>query len=504
MRRVTHPRSACRSGADVRRAWVSAPVFVVLALGFRPALGAGDPAAAERQYRVARRLVAEGSAEAAAALRRVTEIDPTGPLADDALVEQALLERPARWPEDLGGIAEAPVRRALDLLQRVQREMPNADRSAEARYLRALLLLEPLPLYDASKARVDLAAVAASGSASTWAGAARYSAAWLAEQSGSTARAADAYGRLLVDAPGSEAASRARVAAARIALRAGDPGRAAALAQSAVDAGAAPRLGSESLRALALAALGDPRTIGAGPADRTPTGTRNLSGFAPTALGVLVGDARSSSIQSLGSAGSGAHWTLDALQAIAVDALGRMYAAAGDRLYRLAADGTASPLASQGDFTPVTGLAADAAGRLWVLDRKRERIGRVDPGAKVPVTAWTRPGARLLGLTWDGSRVVTVDAKERLLLHAEIGGGLETAALGAVQKPATFATDAAGQVVVLDERDDSMHLLRADGTERAKLDMKALGLVRAEALAVQPDGSISVFDASDGAWVRLR
>ena len=45
-----------------------------------------DPDAAERQFRLARRLVAEGSPEAAPALDRVLELDPRGALADDALV----------------------------------------------------------------------------------------------------------------------------------------------------------------------------------------------------------------------------------------------------------------------------------------------------------------------------------------------------------------------------------------------------------------------------------
>ena len=37
-----------------------------------------DPAAAEREYRIARRLAADGSGEAAAALARVVALDPTG------------------------------------------------------------------------------------------------------------------------------------------------------------------------------------------------------------------------------------------------------------------------------------------------------------------------------------------------------------------------------------------------------------------------------------------
>jgi len=58
---------------------IVAVVLVLLLASVSPAQ-AGDSAEAERQYRIARRLAAEGSPEAAAALRRVIEIDPDGPL----------------------------------------------------------------------------------------------------------------------------------------------------------------------------------------------------------------------------------------------------------------------------------------------------------------------------------------------------------------------------------------------------------------------------------------
>jgi len=451
---------------------------------------------------VARRLVAEGSAEAGAALRKVVELDPVGPLADDAWVELALLERPAGWPEDLGRIGEPAAQRAAEILGRVAAELATGDRAAEARYYRALLLLEPLPIHDASRARVDLLAVAAPGSPVSWAHRARYAAAWLLEQSGTLGRAADAYGRLLVDAPASEASSRARVAAARVALRVGDPGRAAALAQRAIDDRAPAVLGAEALRELALRAFAGPAETGASPLARTATGVRGLAGFAALAGGVLLGDARASSVQRLGAAGGEGRWSLGELEAVAVDPLGRIYAAAGDRLYRLLDDGTARPIANQGDFAPLTALAADATGRLWVLDRKRERIGRIDPSASAPTTAWTRPGARLIGLAWDGKRVVTLDARERLLLTAELGGALVAAALGSVQRPTAFAVDGTGGLAVLDERDDALHLLGPDGTERGRIDCKTLGVLKPQAIAFEPDGTIALFDGSDGSWVR--
>jgi hypothetical protein len=479
--------------------------LLALALGTLVATQAhavGDPAAAERQYRAARRLIAEGSTEAGAALRKVVELDPQGAWADDAWIDLALLERPPRWPEDLGEIGDPAAERAIDLLGRVLSD-PQADRAPEARYYRALLRLEPLTVHDVASARADLLAVAAPGSPPVWAHSARYVAAWLLEQSGALGRAADAYGRLLVDAPESEPASRARVGAARVALHGGDAGRAAALAQRAIDDRAAPELGAEALRELALRRLLAPGPDTAA-ITRTATGVRSLAGFAALPVGVVVGDARTSTIVRLGGAARGpSRSDLAELQAIAVDPLGRIYAAAGDRIYRLGPDGSARPIAHQGDFAPVTALAADGVGRVWVIDRKRERIGRIDPSAAAPVPAWSRPGSRLVGVAWDGSRVVTVDARERLLLTAAVDGSLEPAALGTVQKPTAFAVDGAGAVAVLDERDDALHVLTSEGEERARIDCKTLGIVKPQAVGFEADGTIALFDGADGAWVRV-
>ena len=101
---------------------------------FAPHTGAAaDAAGAERQYRVARRLAAEGSPDAAAALQKVIELDPEGRLADDALLEQALLEPLPRWPEGLGRIDADAARRALGLIDRLLTQVPRGDRVPEAR-----------------------------------------------------------------------------------------------------------------------------------------------------------------------------------------------------------------------------------------------------------------------------------------------------------------------------------------------------------------------------------
>jgi len=83
-----------------------------------------DEAAAARQFRIARRLAAERSPQAAAALRKVVELAPEGPLADDALVEEANLLQIPDWPSDLGVLEEDVLKQALEILARVTAGYP--------------------------------------------------------------------------------------------------------------------------------------------------------------------------------------------------------------------------------------------------------------------------------------------------------------------------------------------------------------------------------------------
>jgi len=145
---------------------------------------ARDPEGAARQYRVARRLVAEGSPDAAASLARVYEMDPKGALADDALVEQALLLPVATWPGELGRISAPEKERAVALLDKVTDGLPGGDRANEAKVLRDLLRLEPLPGHDPARARLDLLAVASGATDERWRAGARFGTAWIDERTG--------------------------------------------------------------------------------------------------------------------------------------------------------------------------------------------------------------------------------------------------------------------------------------------------------------------------------
>jgi len=78
--------------------------LVVAALAFGSARAVeepSDPVAAEKQYRLAQRLGADRSRDAAAAFEKVVALAPDGPLADDALVELACLSGSPDWPEDV-------------------------------------------------------------------------------------------------------------------------------------------------------------------------------------------------------------------------------------------------------------------------------------------------------------------------------------------------------------------------------------------------------------------
>ena len=153
---------------------VALVVACTLALAALSGDARADRRAAENQYRVARRLAAQRSPEAGAALRRVVELDPKGPLADDALLDLADLEGVPLVPEQLGRVSLAAARRALAVLEELLRDHDSADRATEARIRRALLMLEPLPIRNATEARVDLLGVATAGSGDDLSPLARY------------------------------------------------------------------------------------------------------------------------------------------------------------------------------------------------------------------------------------------------------------------------------------------------------------------------------------------
>jgi len=471
-------------------------------------LQAADPAAAERQYRIARRLIAEGSAEAKAALEKVIELDPAGELADDATVERALLLGAPRWPEELGRIEIFKAQEALELVGWVARELSGSDRALQARYLRALLLLEPLPFHDASDARLGLITVATARDEMEWTRAARYATGWLAEQQGKEDRAEAAYQRLVIDAPGSEAAARAMLGISRLMLGRGRFGEAADLLQQAIDGEAPVDTGAAAMRELAVRSLLG-RIPGAGggvAAGSTGTSVRSPACVAATPDGgLLLGDQKNDEVRLLDLGGGiRLRWSLEDIQAVAVSSTGRAFAAAGDSIYRLDVNNKPLRIASQGELGPASALAVDGVGRLWLLDRRGERIGRLEPGGPAPiVVAAADSGGRLAALAWDGRRIISVDPRARVLVEIGPEGARRVLAASGMQKPIDVAVNAAGGIAVLDSRADTILFFDAQGSRLGSLPWSAAGISKAVAVLFAPDGALLLVDGSDAVYVRV-
>jgi tetratricopeptide (TPR) repeat protein len=488
-----------RSG-PVRSA--SAAALLVAGMGSAWAQGlARDPAAAEREYRIARRLGAEGSAEAAAALARVVALDPVGPWADDALVDQAMLEGLPSWPDSMGTVPEEALRRAAPLLERVASALPASDRALEARYRAALLKLEPVVGRDLAKARAELLALAAAGEDTRWSRAARYALGWLDEQEGAHERAYGAYLRLLVDHPASEASALAARGAGRVALRRGAFGPAAALLQEALDATGSPEPDVAALRDCAVRNLRRAAFEAARWSSATPTkwNAGVKSALAAVALpdgDVLVADRRAGAIVRFDRSGREAgRIALDELEALAVDPLGRAWVAAGERIYVLRGDQPV-PVASQGAFAPAGSLAVDAAGRIYLTDRRGDRVGRVVPGAGSPELLRERRGAAISALAWSTGRLLALEERTGRVLDVRPDGtDVPVGTLAAAATPA-FSIDAAGQIAVLDTRAGAIVLLGTDGQPRDRIALDGAGIGRVVALAFGPDGSLDVVDGA--------
>jgi len=487
---------------------VASAIAIALLATIAPAVPAGDGAAAERQYRIARRLATESPSDALRAFEQVLKLDPEGPLADDALIEQALLVGLPRWPEQLGGLDAAACRKALALLDRVMTDFPQADRAAEARYYRALLRLEPLPTFDPSKSRVDLITAATEPQDSTWKRSARYAGAWFAANTGRSARAESAYGRLLVDAPASEVATRAAVGLAVLRLRSGEFAEATRLLDDAVRHEAAAELHAPALRELAvrLALTGDPAL--SQPRATTvvgSTGIKMLAALAATPDGLLVADSRTGSILQFARDGrSVATWTLPGVVALAVDGTGRMYAATAERIYRVQSGRSPTPLATVGEYGPPSSLAVEPTGRIWLLDRRGETIATVAPGRTAPVARWNSNGRRLSALTWDGTSLLAIDSKGRDVVRLDDQDGVRAAGVPGLQRPLDLAVDMAGRIAVLDGKDATIHLHAPGSDDWVLIPCKTAGIVRPAAIGFADDGALQVFDESSGGWIRLQ
>ncbi len=482
-------------------------LFLAVAAGVSGAAAAetGAPEAARDALRLARRLAAENAVGADEAFARVVSIDPAGPLADDALVERALLRGLALWPDDLGRVGAPAWGEARGWLAGAA-SIPGADRAVEARFLLALGRLEPLPGREADAARRSLLAIASEDGRGPWGPRARYALAWLDRAEGADERARRGWTRVVADAPRSDAAVRARLGLGRLDLAAGRPGRAALWAQEVVEEGSDRAGPAAALRAAALLDVGRGSTPPRGlrRAEVRATATRSVSALVADADGGwLAVDRRDGVVLRFGREGRPfGRWTVEDPTALAVDPFGRVVLAAGQRLFHLDERGV-RPIADLGRFASASAVAADAAGRIFVLDKRGERVGVLKPGAAVAAPLREGRGTRLAGLAAIGGRLSGVASRGEGWIGISGTGIEEPIAAIPAESVASFCVDAAGRVVVLDEKTGSVTVVSRAGAVVDRFDAKGGGVEAPTLVACGADGSLALLDGKSGAVWRI-
>ena len=461
---------------------------------------------AQAQYRVARRLAAEGSSGAAAAFDRVVELDPQGPLADDALLNRAALIGLPRWPEQRGRLSAKRVFEAKTLLTRILEDLPGGDRAEETAYRCGLLLLEPVPGYDFEEAHLLWLALAATGRDAEWPSAARYALAWMAEQQGEFGRAEAAYQRLRVDAPGTAVSARATAAIGRLRLRRGDPATAAARFRDALDSGALDDELAEQTSALQDVAVDAfLRRFDTAEALRLAAATRPSSVAAVGAAGALIAQRKNGLVVELDATGAVVdRWPVEQPLSVAATPNGLRYAFTAGSVLRLEPGGTAAVIATAGAFGSLSGGVGDDLGRVWVLDRRGERIGVIEPGATTPATLWHRAGARLATPAWDGNRLLAVDTRERSVIAVYADGSSRTLVVGGLDRPSALAVDPAGRLGVLEARGTLVRFFDADGIASGKFSTEGAGMQRVTDLSFGLNGALQLIEERSGLWWRAR
>jgi hypothetical protein len=464
---------------------------------------AQDADAATAQYRLAQRLAADRSPEAAPAFEKVVALAPGGPLADDALLGLARLQGVPDWPEELSQLDAAHAQAAAGVLVKIVDAHADGDRAQEARYLLALVRMAPVAGRDPEKAKQDLIGVAGAVGRERWVAMARYALGVLAEQDGATERAAGSFARVVVEGAPDDLTARARVGFARAQLRMAQFGDGAAWLQSAVDAGVATSLRAPALRDLAVREIlreRDPaRRWSAVAAPLATIATTRGASLLATAAdgGLVVFDRKNGVIQIFDAGGAGGPpVAAEGVTALASDPYRRVYAAAGDKLLRWDATGLVT-VAKLGAFAEPSAIAVDAAGAAWIADRRGDRIGRLEPMGESPVIVRESKGAGVSALAFVEGRLVVAEERTGRLV-AWSAGGVERAFGPTFRKPTALAADAAGRLSVLDAKAGTVTRLTPSGQVSDTLALDAAGVTRPLAIAAAEDGALRILDGSSG------
>jgi len=467
-----------------------------------------DEEAAARQYRIARRLAAERSPQAAAALRKVVEMAPRGPLADDALLDEATLFGIPAWPYELGVLEEAVLNSAVAVLSKIVDEYPSADRTPEARYRLALLRMEPLAGQDLASARIDLLSVANDPAAGLWAGRSRFTSAAIDLRTGHRQRAANSLQRILVDEPASVVGVLARMQLAVHHMLEGEYGAAAALAQEGeilsdrLEAGgktiAGIRQRCRSLRSVAVDALllevaggGAMELVG----ESFPTtGLRTVGAAAGLTGGeTVVSDRKSGKVVRYNHDGvRTAEWNVPQAGALTVDGFEQVWVAGGDHLQRIRG-GEVQSIVSLDQYAAPRDLSAAATGTVWVLDRKGSRVASLHPGHNRLEPFW-EGDVRLTAIAWDGLHLLGLEGKNGRVLELRKGGQVRHVAGGSFEKATALVSDRLGRFAVLDERGGTITLYGARGKLLGRFGFEGKGPDRPSSLLMYPNGGFGLTD----------
>ena len=466
---------------------------------------AGDPAAAEGQYRLAQRLSADGSPDAAAAFAKVVALAPLSALADDALVDLARLQGAPDWPEDLGGLDAARAASARATLEKVVDGYAGGDRALEARYRLALIRMAPIAGRDAVRGRQDLIALASTPSRESWVVAGRYALGVFDEQAGAPERAAGAFARIVVERPDVEFVARARAGFGRALLVEGRFDEAAGWFQAALEGGAPAAVRSAALRDLALrevlrARIQAFRWSAVASKLSVIATTRGASLLATAGDGrLVVFDRKNDVLQAFDAKGIGAAGTpLADVTALATDPYGRVFAATKEKLLRWDPAGP-TVVANLANFGSPSAIAVDASGTIWIADRRGDRIARWKPGAPEPSVVRESKGAGVAALVAIGTRVIAAEGRSGRLVAVSDAGSESAFGTAVFRRPTALAVDAAGRISVLDEKAGSVTRLTPSGEVSDMLVLGLSGVSRPLSIACAPDGAVRILDGSTGA-----
>jgi len=486
--------------------WRAALFAATLApMSLTSAQGPADPAAVERQYRLAERLSADRSPDAASAFEKVVALAPEGPFADDALVDLARFLGAPDWPEDVASLDVTRASLASVPLEKALAAHADGDRALEARYRLALIRLAPIGGRDEARARRDLIALASTPSGDHWVLAARYAIGLLDEQAGATEGAAGSFARVIVERPGSDVVPRACAGFGRTLLAEGSFGVAAGWFQQAIEAGVPPGVLAQAQRELALHEVLRERIPARGwvavngPLAVIPT-TRGATLLATAPDGrLVVFDRKSDAIQTFDVDGHAATPVpLPEVSALATDPYGRVYMATKDKLFRWDASGPSLVL-TLGSFGSPAAIVVDASGTAWIADRKGDRVARWIPGTPAAVLVRESKGAGVAALAIAGGRVIAAEEKTGRLVVLSGPGAPAAFGTATFRRPIALAVDAAGRVSVLDEKSETVTRFTPWGAVSDTLSLHAGGVSRPLAIAAAQDGAVRILDGSTGA-----